>query len=304
MDGVLYHMQKIIPGALDFISWLKAENKRFLFLTNSSERSPRELQEKLRRLGIEVEKEHFYTSALATAAFLARQKPNGSAYVIGEPGLMQALYEAGYSMNDSNPDYVVVGETRNYNYQMLETAVALVRKGARLIGTNCDITDRSQDSFVPACGSLMKPIELASGRTPYYIGKPNPLIMRAALNKLQVTRSEACIIGDRLDTDILSGIQSEIRTVLVLSGVTSLADVPLCAFRPDCILPSVGHVLEDGVEQNEDEWALKQNQAAQLALQTELYRKQQAAAAAMVAKHKDAAAQHNKRDKPTTNATH
>lgn len=279
-------MQKIIPGALDFIRWLKEENKRFLFLTNSSERSPRELQEKLRRLGIEVGQEHFYTSALATAAFLSRQKPNGSAYVIGEPGLMQALYEAGYSMNDTNPDYVVVGETRNYNYGMLETAVALVRKGARLIGTNCDITDRSQDSFVPACGSLMKPIELASGRTPYYIGKPNPLIMRAALNRLQVTRSEACIIGDRLDTDILSGIQSEIRTVLVLSGVTSLHDVTLCAFRPDCILPSVGHVLQDGVEKNEDEWAQQQvHLQPQLLHAAELFRKQQqqAMAAAVAA---------------------
>ena len=199
--------------------------------------------------------EHFYTSALATAAFLAKQKPHGSAYVIGEPGLMQALYDAGYSMNDTNPDYVVVGETRNYNYAMLETAVALVRRGARLIGTNLDITDRSQDSYVPACGSLIKPIELASGRVPYYIGKPNPLIMRAALDKLQVARTEACIVGDRLDTDILAGIQSEIRTVLVLSGVTTMADVPLCAFRPDCILPSVGHVLEDGVELDEDEWA-------------------------------------------------
>jgi len=118
-----------------------------------------------------------------------------------------------------------------------------------------DITDRSQDSYVPACGSLIKPIELASGRVPYYIGKPNPLIMRAALDKLQVARTEACIVGDRLDTDILAGIQSEIRTVLVLSGVTTMADVPLCAFRPDCILPSVGHVLEDGVELDEDEWA-------------------------------------------------
>ncbi len=163
VDGVLYHMQKIIPGALDFIAWLKASGKKFLFLTNSSERSPRELQEKLRRLGIEVGQEHFYTSALATAAFLAKQKPNGSAYVIGEPGLTSALYDVGYSMNDSNPDYVVVGETRNYNYSNIEQAVALVRKGARLIGTNCDITDRSLDSFVPACGSLMKPIELASG---------------------------------------------------------------------------------------------------------------------------------------------
>ena len=163
VDGVLYYMKNLIPGALDFISFLKSSNKEFLFLTNSSERSPRELQEKLSRMGIDVGAEHFYTSALATAAFLAKQRPNGSAYVIGEPGLITALYDAGFSMNDTNPDYVVVGETKNYNYGMLETAVALVRKGARLIGTNCDIADRSADSFVPACGSLMKPIELAAG---------------------------------------------------------------------------------------------------------------------------------------------
>ena len=163
MDGVLYHMQRVIPGALDFIAWLQANDKKFLFLTNSSERSPRELQEKLQRMGITVGSQHFYTSALATASFLQRQKPNGTAYVIGEPGLISALYDAGYSMNDSNPDYVVVGETRHYSYAAVEQAVKLVRKGARLIGTNCDITDRSQDSFVPACGALVKPIEMASG---------------------------------------------------------------------------------------------------------------------------------------------
>jgi len=263
MDGVLYHMQRVIPGALDFIAWLKASQKRFLFLTNSSERSPRELQEKLRRLGIEVGAEHFYTSALATAAFLARQKPNGSAFVIGEPGLMQALYDAGYSMNDTNPDYVVVGETRNYGYAQMETAVALIRKGARFIGTNVDITDRSQDSFVPACGSLCKPIELASGRQPFFLGKPNPLIMRAALDRLQVARHEACIIGDRLDTDILAGVQSEIRTVLVLSGVTTMADVPLAPYRPDCILPSVGAVLDDGSEVDEAAWVARENERQQ-----------------------------------------
>ena len=163
MDGVLYHMQRVIPGALQFIAWLQAHDKKFLFLTNSSERSPRELQEKLGRMGISVHPSHFYTSALATASFLHRQRPQGTAYVIGEPGLISALYDVGYSMNDSNPDYVVVGETRHYSYAAMELAVKLVRKGARLIGTNCDITDRSQDSFVPACGALVRPIEMASG---------------------------------------------------------------------------------------------------------------------------------------------
>jgi len=246
VDGVVYHGKKVLPGALEFVEWLKANNKKFLFPTNSSERSPRELQEKLERLGIQVTADHFYTSALATARFLANQRPNGSAYVIGEPGLFSALYEVGYSMNDSNPDYVVVGETRNYNYNMMETAVHLLRKGARLIGTNCDVTDRMDDSFVPACGSLTKPLEMASGKEAYFIGKPNPLIMRAALTKLGIRREEAVIIGDRMDTDILSGVQSEIRTILVLSGVTTNeADIDRFPYRPDAVLPTVGDILTD-----------------------------------------------------------
>jgi len=245
MDGVVYHGKRVLPGALEFVEWLKANNKKFLFLTNSSERSPRELQEKLQRLGIQVTADHFYTSALATARFLSNQRPNGSAYVIGEPGLFSALYEVGYSMNDTNPDYVVVGETRNYNYNMMETAVHLLRKGARLIGTNCDVVDRMDDSFVPACGSLTKPLEMASGKEAYFIGKPNPLIMRAALTKLGIRREEAVIIGDRMDTDILAGIQSEIRTVLVLSGVTNEFDIARFPYLPDAVLPTVGDILND-----------------------------------------------------------
>jgi len=224
---------------------LNFNNKKFLFLTNSSERSPRELQEKLARLGIKVSADHFYTSALATARFLSQQKPNGSAFVIGEPGLTSALYDVGYSMNDTTPDYVVVGETRNYNYEKVETAVHLLRRGARLIGTNCDLTDRMEDSFIPACGSLIKPLELASGKNAYFVGKPNPLIMRAALTKLNIRREEAVIIGDRMDTDILAGLQSEIRTVLVLSGVTQERDLEQFSYRPDSILPTVGHIITD-----------------------------------------------------------
>lgn len=250
MDGVLYHEKRLLRGAIPFVEWLQQEKKRFLFLTNSSERSPRELQEKLGRLGIRVGAEHFYTSALATASFLARQKPNGSAYVIGEAGLFRALYDVGYSINDTNPDYVVVGETRNYNYSMLETAVALVRKGSRLIGTNIDVTDKSPESYIPACGALIKPIELAAGKQAYFVGKPNPLIMRAALAKLQVPLEEAVIIGDRMDTDILAGIQSEIRTCLLLSGVTQLSDLNDFPYRPDCVLPNIGALL-DGLEGQE-----------------------------------------------------
>jgi len=243
MDGVLYHEKRLLKGALPFIKWLKDAQKKFLFLTNSSNLTPTELQEKLARLGINVPAEHFYTSALATAQFLHKQKPEGSAYVIGDPGLISALYDVGYSMNDTNPDYVVVGETRNYNYGMLETAVALVLKGARLIGTNCDLADKMDDTFIPACGALISPIELASGRQAYFVGKPNPLIMRAALDKLQVPREQAVIIGDRMDTDILAGIQSEIRTALVLSGVTAQGDLARFAYRPDAVFDSVGELV-------------------------------------------------------------
>ncbi len=174
MDGVLYHQSKLIPGADRFVKWLQSQDKQFLFLTNSSEKSPRELSEKLKRMGINVGEHHFYTSALATASYLAkciRPGNSGSAYVIGEPGLTSALYDAGLSMNDTDPDFVVVGETRNYNYEKLEHAVDLVRAGARLIGTNQDVRDRKGDSFVPACGALIKPIELTSGASAYFVGK-------------------------------------------------------------------------------------------------------------------------------------
>jgi len=239
MDGVIYHGKNLLPGAQKFVSWLSDTKKEYLFLTNSSERSPRELSEKLNRLGISVEPSHFYTSALATASFLSSQVPNGSCYVIGEPGLISALYDKGFSMNEVNPDFVVVGETRNYTYERIELAVHLVRQGARLVGTNIDVTDKMQSSFVPACGALIKPIELASGRGAYFVGKPNPIMMRAALRMMKVNRSDAIIIGDRMDTDILGGIQSEIDTALVFSGVTAPADVATFSFRPDAILEGV-----------------------------------------------------------------
>ena len=164
MDGVLYHGNRLIPGAKDFIEWLKREKKKFLFLTNSSERSPQELADKLQRLGIDVDKEHFYTSALATAEFLASQKPGGSAYIIGEAGLINALYNVGYTINDVNPDYVVVGEARTYNLEVLTHSVNLVRRGARLVGTNPDITGPVEKGIMPATGALVKPIELATGK--------------------------------------------------------------------------------------------------------------------------------------------
>ena len=239
MDGVIYHGNRLLPGAAEFVAWLKEKNKKFLFLTNSSERSPAEISQKLARLGIEVDSSHFYTSALATAAFLASQKPNGSAYVIGEPGLIHAMYEAGYTMNNVNPDYVVVGEARSYTLDTIEKAVSLVLGGARLIGTNPDLTGPGEKGLVPACGALLAPIELATGRKAYFVGKPNPLMMRHAIRKLGVTREETAIIGDRMDTDIVAGIESDMETVLVLSGVTNQAELARFAYAPLHILEGV-----------------------------------------------------------------
>lgn len=242
MDGVIYHGNRIIPGAQNFVNWLIASDKKFLFLTNSSERSPRELAQKLARMGLTVGEEHFYTSALATAAFLATQCPGASVYAIGEPGLTGALYDAGLSMNDYNPDYVVLGETRSLNYEKIERAVRLVQNGAKLIGTNSDMTGPSEQGIVPACRALMAPIELTTGKTAYYVGKPNPLMMRHALNKLGADNRHAVIVGDRMDTDIVAGIESELDTVLVLSGVTSEETVSLFPYRPRFILPNVGAI--------------------------------------------------------------
>ncbi len=239
MDGVIYHGNRLLRGAAEFVAWLKERNKRFLFLTNSSERSPIELSQKLERLGIEVGPEHFYTSALATASFLASQRPGGSAYVLGEPGLINALYEAGYTMNNVNPDYVVIGESHSYGLDTIEKAVNLVLGGARLIGTNPDLNGPSETGLTPACGALIAPIELATGRKAYFVGKPNPLIMRHALKRLGATREETAIVGDRMDTDIVAGVETDIETVLVLSGVTSRDELLHFAYGPKHILEGV-----------------------------------------------------------------
>ena len=242
MDGVLYHGDILLPGVKEFVHWLKKEKKSFLFLTNSSERTPRELQEKMARMGIEVERSVFYTSALATASFLASQRPRGSAYVIGEAGLINALYNVGYTINSVDPDYVVVGETRTYSYEKIEKAVNLVLNGARLIGTNPDTTGPSESGIVPATKALIAPIEVATGKKAYYVGKPNPLMMRSALKKLGVRREDALIIGDRMDTDIVAGIESEIDTALVLSGITNRKMIEDFPYKPKFVLQGVGEI--------------------------------------------------------------
>ena len=242
MDGVIYHGNRIIPHVPKFMKWLRDNGKDFLFLTNSSERSPRELAQKLGRMGLSVDEKHFYTSALATASFLASQCNGGSVYVIGEPGLTYALYEAGFSMNDINPDYVVFGETRSLNYEKIEKAVRLVMNGAKLIGTNSDLTAPSENGIIPACRALISSIEMTTGQNAYFVGKPNPLMMRHALKQLGCHRVEAAIIGDRMDTDIVAGIESELDTVLVLSGVTTLEGINAFPYRPKYVLRDVGEI--------------------------------------------------------------
>ena len=244
MDGVIYHGSKLLPDVIEFVEWLQRSGKKFLFLTNSSARTLRELSEKLARMGLKVDESHFYTSARATATFLASQKPGGSAYVIGDAGIINALYDEGYSINDTNPDYVVVSESVNYDYARLCRAVKLVLNGAKLIGTNPDLTGPIEGGqLVPATGALMAPIELATGAKAYYVGKPNPLMMRNALKQLGCQREETAIVGDRMDTDIIAGVEAEITTVLVLSGVTKREDLGRFAYQPDYVLNGVGEIM-------------------------------------------------------------
>lgn len=245
MDGVIYHGNNILPGVKEFVEWLKAEDKKFLFLTNSSERSPKELRQKLLRMGLDVGEDHFYTSALATASFIRSQNPSATAYIVGEAGLINALYEAGITMNDVNPDYVIIGETKNYNYASIEKAVRLIFNGAKLIGTNPDMTAPLENGIVPACKALISPIELTTGAMAYFVGKPNPLMMKTGLKLLGVDIEDAVIVGDRMDTDIISGIESEIETALVMSGVTTKENIKFYPYRPKYIFNGVGDIMEN-----------------------------------------------------------
>lgn len=245
MDGVIYHGDMLLPGVKEFVAWLYRENKKFLFLTNASGRSPKELQQKLDRMGMDVDESHFYTSALATAKFLSRQNPGCSAYVIGDHGLFNALYESGITINNVNPDYVVVGEGSNYNYERICTAVHLVMNGAKLIGTNTDLTGPTEQGIAPACRALIAPIEAATGRTAYFIGKPNPLMMRTGLGILGVHSEETAMIGDRMDTDIIAGIESGLDPILVLSGVTTRHIMEKYPYRPRLVLNGVGDIADE-----------------------------------------------------------
>ena len=242
MDGVIYHGNHILPGAAEFIHWLQDTHKEYLFLTNNSGMTPRELHQKLGRMGLDVPEEHFYTSALATAAFLADQTPRCSVYALGEAGLLNALYDRGITMNDVNPDYVVIGEARAYSLDTLTKATNLVLAGAKLIGANSDVSGPIENGIVPACRALVAPIEMATGTQAYFCGKPNPLMMRTGLRMLGCHSGEAVMIGDRMDTDMVAGIETGLYTALVLSGVTDRTDIKKFPYRPQLVLNGVGDI--------------------------------------------------------------
>ena len=244
MDGVIYHGNKVLPGVAEFVQWLHEEKKEYLFLTNNSGYTPKELQQKLARMGLDVSEDHFYTSALATAAFLKHQAPGCSAYVIGEAGLYNALYEAGITMNDVNPDYVVLGEGKSYSLDTITKATNLVLNGAKLIGANSDVSGPIENGISPACGALVAPIEIATGKKAYFCGKPNPLMMRTGLRLLGCHSEEAVIVGDRMDTDIVAGTESGASTVLVLSGVSTMETLKTYAYQPTVVLNGVGEIVK------------------------------------------------------------
>jgi NagD protein len=244
MDGVLYRGSELIPGSDDFIRQLRIRDIPFRLLTNNSQRTRRDVVAKVARLGIEVEEEHIYTCAMATARFLASQKPGGTAFVIGEGGLLTALHENGYAVVDHDPDYVVVGEGRTFNLELVETAVRLIHGGAKLIATNLDPSCPTQNGVRPGCGALVALLEVATGTKAFSVGKPSPLMMRAARKELGLATDETTIIGDTMETDILGGVQLGFHTVLVLSGGTRRADLARYAYQPEVVVDSLAEFSE------------------------------------------------------------
>jgi NagD protein len=245
MDGVLVHEGVPVPGAQDFVRALEKSGKRYLVLTNNSIYTPRDLHARLRSSGIDVPAESIWTSALATAQFLDGQRPGGTAYVIGEAGLTTALHDIGYVLTDIEPDYVVLGETRSYSFTAITRAIRLVDAGSRFIATNPDPTGPSHEGALPATGSVAALITKATGVEPYFVGKPNPLMMRSALNAVGGHSESTAMIGDRMDTDIVSGMEAGLETVLVLTGVTSRAMVDRFPYRPSRIVDSVADLVAE-----------------------------------------------------------
>lgn len=244
MDGVIYHKDQILPGVREFINWLQENGKNYLFLTNNSAYTPDELRQKLLRMDLDVSADHFYTSALATAEFIKNQTENATAYVIGEAGLTNALYNAGIIMNDVNPDYVIIGESKTYSLDTLTKATRLVLHGAKLIGANSDISGPGEGGEPePATRALIAPIEMVTGKVAYFCGKPNPLMMRTGLRMLGCHSNEAVLVGDRMDTDIISGTETGMETVLVMSGISDESTVKQFAYQPTMVLNGVGDIV-------------------------------------------------------------
>ncbi|MFY4723235.1 HAD-IIA family hydrolase [Streptomyces sp. LaBMicrA B280] len=244
MDGVLIHEGVPIPGAEDFLKKLRDSGRPFLVLTNNSIYTARDLHARLRRMGLDVPAENIWTSALATAQFLNDQRPGGSAYVIGEAGLTTALHDVGYVLTDHEPDFVILGETRTYSFEAMTKAVRLINDGARFIATNPDNVGPSTEGALPATGSVAALITAATGRKPYFVGKPNPLMMRAGLNAIGAHSETSAMIGDRMDTDVLAGLEAGMRTFLVLSGVTQPQEVDGYPFRPSQVVDSIADLVD------------------------------------------------------------
>jgi NagD protein len=244
MDGVLVHEEQMIPGADTFLAWLRSRGAPFLVLTNNSIYTRRDLSARLRLTGLDVPESAIWTSALATAAFLDSQRPGGSAFVIGEAGLTTALHAAGYTLTEREPDYVVLGETRTYSFERISLAIRLIVSGARFIATNPDATGPSPDGPLPATGSVAALISRATGVEPYYVGKPNPLMMRSALNALDAHSETTAMIGDRMDTDVVAGLEAGLETILVLTGISTRESAERYPYRPSRIVESVAELVQ------------------------------------------------------------
>ncbi|MDR0488702.1 MAG: HAD-IIA family hydrolase [Propionibacteriaceae bacterium] len=243
MDGVLVREETPLPGAIELIDRWVATSRRFLVLTNNSIFTARDLAARLARSGLNIPEENIWTSAMATASFLKKQHGNKTAYAIGEAGLTTALHDAGFVLTDTDPDYVVLGETRNYSFETITTAVRLICDGARFISTNPDTTGPSMDGILPATGAVAAMITAATNRTPYVVGKPNPMMFRSAMNQIEAHSETTVMIGDRMDTDIIAGMEAGLTTVLVLTGVTSEADIETFPFRSDYVLSGAEELL-------------------------------------------------------------
>ena len=243
MDGVLIKGKELIPGADHFVDRLEDLDCEYLVLTNNSLYTQRDLSHRLQRIGLAIPTERLFTSAMATASFLQGQRPEGTAFVIGESGLTQAIHDIGYVITDIEPDYVVLGETNTYHYEAITTAIRLIECGARFIATNPDVTGPTEAGTVPGCGAMAALIEKATGKVPFFVGKPNPLMMRTALNYLDVHSEDSVMIGDRMDTDIVSGVESGMRTILVLTGVTRFVDIERFPYRPTWVFESIADIV-------------------------------------------------------------